>query len=592
MFWKSVVGKLAMTILLLVSFVLFILTILLLEFFESFHVQEAENNMLQAAEKISELVEEYDENSLMLEMVEHVKDPTSKVIVYLEDGSVLPSKTSNPYLEGVNQITPENHERLKRVISNKKVFNEALKLKKDDIEVMVVGLPIKSEMGGIFIYQTLDIIQETKAETTKIIFVAAAIAIILTTFFAFFLSTRITSPLIQMRQAAIGISKGEFDKEVPIVSRDEIGELGAAFNYMGQQLNYHMDALQQEKEQLKSIMDSMADGVITFNRKGEIIIFNPPAERFLQNYYFDKDMEYDHEHLQLPADMMMILDRIIREENEIVYEMDVQGRNFVMIMSPLYDGDMIRGAVAVIRDMTDERQLDKLRKDFIANVSHELRTPIALMQGYSEAIVDDIAGTKEEINELASIILDESLRMGRLVNELLDIGRMEAGHIDLHYSDMDIDIFIDRIYKKFQGVATEKEIELKIEKSIDQKTMYVDIDRIEQVFTNLIDNAMNHTERGGTIELIINTTEDSIQVDVVDTGSGIAEEDLPSIFERFYKADKSRTTQKNKKRGTGLGLAITKHIINAHGGSIAVKSKQGIGTRFTFKIPNKLTFEE
>ncbi len=585
MFWKSVVGKLAITILLLVSFVLFILTILLLEFFEDFHVQEAENKMVQSATKIGVLIEEYNENSLMMEMVEHVKDPTSKVIVYLEDGSVLPSQTTNGLLRNINQITPDHHARLEQVITKKNTFNEVLKLKNEEIEVMVIGLPIASEMGGIFIYQTLDVIQETKAETTKIIFVAAAIAIILTTFFAFFLSTRITSPLIQMREAAIGIAKGEFDKEVPIVSRDEIGELGAAFNYMGKQLHFHMNALEQEKEQLKGIMDSMADGVITLNRKGEIIIFNPPAETFLQDYYFDKDLEFHEENIQLPDDMMMLLDKIIKDENEVIHEMDVQGRNCVMIMTPLYDNSKIRGAVAVIRDMTDERQLDKLRKDFIANVSHELRTPIALMQGYSEAIVDDIASSKEEINELAKIILDESLRMGRLVNELLDIGRMEAGHIELHYVDMDIDLFIDKVNKKFQGVAAEKEISLKVSKQIEQKTMYVDVDRIEQVFTNLIDNAMNHTPRGGTIEIIIHSTSEFIQVDVVDNGTGIDEEDLPAIFERFYKADKSRSIQTNKKRGTGLGLAITKHIVTAHQGTISVKSKRGVGTRFTFKIP-------
>src|SRR5690625_4736826 len=527
-----------------------------------------------------------------MEMTERVKDPTSRVIIYLEDGTIWSSETINNDLVDIESITPEKNSRLLDVVKNGKTFNEKLYLSGGDIEVMVIGVPLEKKSGGIFVYQSLDVINQTKAETTKIIFVAAAIAIILTTIFAFFLSTRITAPLIQMREAAIDLARGEFNKKVPILTNDEIGELAVAFNHMGKQLNYHINALSHEKEQMTSVVNSMADGVITLNRDGEIIVINPPAERFIQDYYFESDIELNSEPIQLPDEIKSILDKIIQDEKEILQEINLQGRDWVMIMTPLYDNSYIRGAVAVIRDMTEERQLDKLRKDFIANVSHELRTPIALMQGYSEAIVDDIAGTKEEINELASIILDESLRMGRLVNELLDIGRMEDGHIDLHYSDMDIDIFIDRIYKKFQGVSTEKEIELKIEKSIDQKTMYVDIDRIEQVFTNLIDNAMNHTERGGTIELIINTTEDSIQVDVVDTGSGIAEEDLPSIFERFYKADKSRTTQKNKKRGTGLGLAITKHIINAHGGSIAVKSKQGIGTRFTFKIPNKLTFEE
>src|SRR5690625_2536208 len=584
MFWRSVVGKLAMTILLLVSFVLFILTILLLVFFEGFHVQEAEKGMLQTASKISMLVEEHDDSSLIMEMTERVKDPTSKVIVYFEDGTIWASQTTNKHLENIESITPENNARLLDVVKNRKSFNE--KLSEDDMEIMVIGTPLEKKAGGIFVYQSLDVINQTKAETTKIIFVAAAIAIILTTIFAFFLSTRITAPLIQMREAAIDLARGEFNKKVPILTNDEIGELAVAFNHMGKQLNYHINALSHEKEQMTSVVNSMADGVITLNRDGEIIVINPPAERFIQDYYFESDIELNSEPIQLPDEIKSILDKIIQDEKEILQEINLQGRDWVMIMTPLYDNSYIRGAVAVIRDMTEERQLDKLRKDFIANVSHELRTPIALMQGYSEAIVDDIASSKEEKNDLAKIIHEESLRMSRLVNELLDIGRMEAGHIELNRSYIDVETFIERIYKKFKGLAEEKKISLIVTENITNKTVYMDGDRIEQVFTNLINNALNHTQTDVTIEIAIQSTEEYFYAEIIDNGSGIPEEDLSFIFERFYKADKSRV-RKTEKRGTGLGLAIAKHIITAHDGIISVKSKVNIGTTFNFKIPQK-----
>src|SRR5699024_1134279 len=243
-------------------------------------------------------------------------------------------------------------------------------------------------------------------------------------------------------------------------------------------------------------------------------------------------------------------------------------------------------AVAVIRDMTEERQLDKLRKDFIANVSHELRTPIALLQGYSEAIVDDIAESKEEKNELAQIIHEESLRMSRLVNELLDIGRMEAGHIELNKETIEVEPFIDRIFRKFTGVSEDTNIKFRLTKCIEKETTELDVDRIEQVFTNLIDNAFNHTREGGQIHVIVHSKPDSLYVEVEDNGSGIPEEDLSFIFERFYKADKSRT-RSDKKKGTGLGLDIAKHIIAAHNGVISVKSKLNEGTTFSFKIPHQ-----
>lgn len=584
MFWRSVVGKLAITILLLVSFVLFILTILLLEFFEGFHVQEAEKAMVQSASKISMLVEEHDEKPLVTEMVEGVKDPTSRVIIYFADGEMWASNTTNQHLNHLDAISPENNPDLMKVVTERAPYNEKMTILEDESEIMVIGTPIPNKNGAIFVFQSLDVINQTKAETTKIIFVAAAIAIVLTTIFAFFLSTRITAPLIRMREVATDLAKGEFNTKVPVLTHDEIGELAIAFNRMGKQLNFHIHALRQEKEQLSGIVNSMADGVITLTREGEIIVINPPAEQFIQDWYFENNLRFEERNFQLPDDLKLILQKVIEDEKEVLQELNLQGRNWVMIMTPLYDHSYIRGAVAVIRDMTEERQLDKLRKDFISNVSHELRTPIALMQGYSEAIVDDIAESKEEKNDLANIIHEESLRMGRLVNELLDIGRMEAGHIELNLETIEVDQYIERIYKKFIGVAEENNIELRLTKEIETNMITIDQDRIEQVFTNLIDNALGHTKSGGYVHIFVRSMDHNFYVEIEDNGSGIPEEDLSFIFERFYKADKSRT-RSNKKKGTGLGLAIAKHIITAHEGIISVKSKVNEGTTFSFKVP-------
>src|SRR5699024_10808383 len=180
--------------------------------------------------------------------------------------------------------------------------------------------------------------------------------------------------------------RGEFNTKVPILTHDEIGELAIAFNRMGRQLKFQINALNQEKEQLSSIVNSMADGIITLTRHGDMIVTNTPSEQFLQDLYLDKNISQESSDEQLPEVLDHLLQKIVSCETEAIYEINLQGRNWVMIMTPLYDNNFVRGAVAVMRDMTEERQLDKLRKDFIANVSHELRTPIALLQGYSEAI--------------------------------------------------------------------------------------------------------------------------------------------------------------------------------------------------------------
>jgi two-component system, OmpR family, sensor histidine kinase ResE len=235
--------------------------------------------------------------------------------------------------------------------------------------------------------------------------------------------------------------------------------------------------------------------------------------------------------------------------------------------------------------MTEERRLDKLRTDFIANVSHELRTPIAMLQGYSEAIIDDIASSEEEKKEIVKVIYDESLRMGRLVNELLDLARMEAGHITLNKEEVNIDQFIDKIIRKFQGLAKDKGIKLSSNKNDDTiGFLMLDPDRIEQVLTNLIDNAIRHTNKQGSVMLNSISQENGILFEISDSGSGIPEEDLPFVFERFYKADKARTRGRS---GTGLGLAIAKNIVDAHQGEISVHSKINEGTTFTFFLPRK-----
>ena len=187
--------------------------------------------------------------------------------------------------------------------------------------------------------------------------------------------------------------------------------------------------------------------------------------------------------------------------------------------------------------MTEERKLDKSSKDFIANVSHELRTPISMFQGYSEAIIDDIASTNEEKKEIAQMIYDESLRMGRLVNELLDLAQMEAGHVQLTLESVAMSEFTERVLRKFQGLAKEKHIKLSLNGKIeDEFEAMIDSDRIEQVLTNLIDNAIRHTDDYGEVKLHLDKSEsEGSNFHVQDTGAGIPEEDLPFVFDDFIK---------------------------------------------------------
>ncbi len=592
MIWRSVVGKLWGTILLLVSVVLFILTVLLMQFFENFIVDNAKKQLSQLEDSLVEIIQSDQRFDEAKDTISSLVDAHSSNIVILSDRTQYSHSSEQTDLSQLPYSLFREDPKLSRVLKNGETVSVQgdFPIQKEDQtehnEILIVGKPVQlsdNEQGAVFIYQSLELIEETNQKAKQIIFLSAGIAIILTTIFAFFLSTRITSPLRRMREAALEVTQGKFDTKVPILTHDEIGELALSFNRMGRNLKNNINALSQEKEQLSSILSSMADGVITFDRKGKILVTNPPAERFIQAWYYEQGME-ERVGEEVPEQINDLFRNVVSLEREQMTEIDLQGRSWVVLMTPLYNQSNVRGAVAVFRDMTEERQHDKLRKDFIANVSHELRTPISMLQGYSEAIIDDIAGTEQEKKDIAQIIYDESLRMGRLVNELLDLARMEAGHVSLKLMEIDVREFFTRVVHKFQGLAREREIDIKLKLPGTAIDIEADADRLEQVMTNLIDNALRHTKKGGTVTVEVTNLPSGLNIEIKDTGSGIPKEDLPFVFERFYKADKARTRGRS---GTGLGLAIVKNIIDAHGGKISVHSKIDEGTTFSFFIPQK-----
>lgn len=581
MIWRSVVGKLWLTILGLLTVVLLILTILLLQFFEQFNISEAENQLTNNAEIIATALQEESSPESSQPLIDQIAGTYNSEVMVFIDGDLWYGSGGGDSL-AASDI--QNSNEFGRVSGEREqvTVHDTFSIDGGEDEIFAVGEPFTTNggrEGEVYVYQSLSVIEETTGETKQIILLSAGIAIILTTVFAFFLSTRITAPLRKMRELALNVLKGDFDSKVPVVSNDEIGQLGNAFNRMRRELSHNLTALNQEKEQLSRILHSMADGVITFDRGGTMVLTNPPADYFIRlNRLEDK-----REASSLPDEVTSLFEKAVETEMEQLDEFEVQGRSFAVLVTPLYGNEDVRGAVAVVRDMTEERRHDKLRKDFIANVSHELRTPISMLRGYSEAIVDDIAATEEDKKEIGRIIYDESLRMGRLVNELLDLARMEAGYLKLEKEEEEVTSFFQRVERKFQGLADESEVQLDLDLHAPEKYAYIDVDRVEQILTNLVHNAIRHTEAGGTITIRA-VNEESLHMEVSDTGSGISKEDLPYVFERFYKADKARTRGKG---GTGLGLAIVKNIVDAHHGAIAAESEPEEGTTFYIDLPNK-----
>ncbi|QAY66195.1 ATP-binding protein [Paenibacillus protaetiae] len=447
---------------------------------------------------------------------------------------------------------------------------------------------------GVFLLRYIDVAFSEPKQVQLLYVVVGIIGFLLSTLLAFFLSTKIQQPLLQLKKAADSISQGNYKMRVEIRSSDEIGELGKTFNRMTDELDRLIHDLSHEKEQLSRILRSMGDAVMSFDADGQIILTNPPGEKLIGRWAevdktWRKEEDGEPNLQEVPAPLRDSFDTVIEEGKEIFEKLQVQNSVWSLMMAPLRSEGVTRGAVAVIRDVTEEHMLDKMRRDLLANISHEIRTPLSMLQGYSEALLDDIPTTPEERNELVQIIYDESLRMGRLVADLLDLTRMEAGHTELHLQSVDLQSVIVRVHRKFLVYAKDREVELRVNLSPEPLTVEeADIDRIEQILTNLLDNAFRYTPPGKSITIaaqpIVQNSSRFIQIKVIDEGKGIPSEDVPYVFERFYKADKARKREATG-GGTGLGLAIVQNLVQLHRGRIQVESTVGAGTTFTLLLP-------
>ncbi|CAH0118708.1 ATP-binding protein [Paenibacillus sp. CECT 9249] len=446
---------------------------------------------------------------------------------------------------------------------------------------------------GVYLLNYIDFHYSNAPGIKKMFIYTGISGFLLTTFFAFFLFYKITQPLRSIKKAADLIRNGNYEAHVATRSTDEIGELAKTFNHMAGELKITIQDLNHEKEHLSSVLRSMTDAVITFDAEGQMISANPPGEAILQtwnviDWHESQENDVRKPAMQVPEPMYALFRTVLEQGRDISTKVHVKQEVWSVSLAPLHSLNAVRGVVAVLRNVTEEVRMEKLRKDFLANVSHEIRTPLSMLQGYSEALLDDIAATPEERREMVQVIYDESLRMGRLVKDLLDLARMEAGHMEMKHDKVDVEQLLTRVYRKFTVLAKERDIMLHYDRRAEDLTlMAADEDRLEQVLTNLLDNAFRHTSGGVQIRMTADRETTSsgpvIVLKVSDEGQGIPSEDLPFIFERFYKADKAR--KRELSGGTGLGLAIVRNIVEAHNGTISVDSTVGKGTTFTVKLP-------
>ena len=576
---NSVVIKLWLTILFIVTTVLILLSAALITFIQYYYTQQTENAIREDASRISHLVEQAENKTLAIQHSQQLIDGSGGVIIMANKSSSLNqsnSETKNKMLEAIH-----NNAQFQQVFSKGKSTTQNITISNNgnSHSYILLGYPMKaqdnanSKYSAVFIYQDLKSIEDTNNAITIIILITAIIFIAISTVFAFFLSNRITKPLRQLRTQALNISKGDYSKQTSVSTKDEIGELSHTFNHMSSEIQENIEALSTQKNIRDSLINSMIEGVLGLNDKREVILSNKMADDITKS-------------LSAPVykDIEKQIEKTFVSKNTEFQEYEINNKYYVIIMSYIerIQQDGRSGLVVIIRDMTNEHNIDQMKKDFIANVSHELRTPISLLQGYTESIVDGIVTEPDEIRDSLSIVLDETKRLNRLVNELLNVARMDAEGLTVNKEKQPSKPLLNKMQMKYKQQAQDLELDMSLAPEMTDELWDYDADRIDQVLTNLIDNATRYTQPGDSIT-ITSSSDDTYQtLYISDTGSGISPEHLELVFDRFYKVEASRT---RGKQGTGLGLFICKMIIEEHGGSIQVESEVNKGTTFIIKLP-------
>lgn len=411
-------------------------------------------------------------------------------------------------------------------------------------------------------------------------------ALIFSAFLAFisaWLVIRLLSgSLVEITGVARRFAAGDLSSRIPVRSSGEIGELSATLNAMADELGRRVRDAELRRLELEAAFSNMAEAVVVTDGAGVIARMNPRARALLlapggASGARLMDMPGGPE---LSAAALKALASGLPVSSETLCG-SVPGIVLSVTASPIREQGIIGGCVVVARDITAERRLEAMRRDFVANVSHELRTPLTAIKGYVETLLDGALEDKEHAREFLGVIGEHAKRLDNIVADLLKLSRLESGASLLEKSEIELKTLADGILAGFPARFLSGPVKVS-NLLAPGLTARADRARLEQVFINLLDNAVKFTPQGGSVEISAQDLRDSVKVLVRDNGSGIPAEHLPRLFERFYRVDKARSRELG---GTGLGLSIVRHIVELHGGSVGVESAEGKGSTFWFTVP-------
>ncbi len=449
-------------------------------------------------------------------------------------------------------------------------------------KIIFAGAPILDEEGvvrsGVILAQPVTELSSLSRMVGYMLVFVVSISLLLSVILAMQLSKMLVSPIKRITLAARRMENGVYAEKITQLPADEIGELGHALNSMSGRLLEVIGNLRRERDRLGMIISGMSEGLFSVDNRWHI---NHANTAFLELAELD-----DASRLLDGAPRFDPLVAMLRrcmntgEAETMEWENPSHRVIQVTVTARRDDAGAITGVVCLMRDVSEAQRVEQLRRDYVANVSHELRTPLTGIRGMVEPLIDGCYDTEEERLECYRIIWKETMRLEKLVGEMLDMSRLQDGRVQVELEPLELPGILEAAVRGMKPIAEEAGVELSVSTDGTKLACLGNEDRITQVLVILIDNALSFTPRGGSVTVFARDGGEEVLVGVRDTGCGIEPKDLPLIFERFYKVDKSRMGTE----GTGLGLSIAKLLTQLMGGDIAVKSEVGVGSEFTFTL--------
>ena len=584
---KSVQLKLVAIHIIVVLIVMISSGIFILWKMEIYEYTKVKDDLKDATSGMMTIIQKYNDEDIVQALQNHLQESTKfyksrdmQVFILDKTGKYLSTQVQTPSIEGRN-----NSSAVVAAISGEEEFEIYKETGREGTlqEVVAFAKPIKEGKNVeviIYIRMTTDAVKKALNEERMIIIIAICIALIITSFIGYVFATTVTEPIKALTKRAKQMARGDLHQRIEVKSNDELGQLTKSFNYMAFELNKTLADINSEKNKLESVFAHMKDGLIVFNDTGQIIHANLAAYHILEYNYLGDDFYYLFEKLKIDINFHEIFNI---GRNEIKRnEVNINGKYINIIFTNyLNENQKPEGVILILQDITEQKKLDDMRKEFVANVSHELRTPLTTVKSYVETLIDTGFEEKQMVVNFLETINSETDRMTLLVQDLLELSRFDNQQIKFKIEKSNIVEIVKRVTEQYKMHAKNKKQKLTMREY--NKEIILDIDplRIIQVLNNILSNAIKYSTENDYIYIYIEEDEENVKVVVKDTGMGIPKEDLPRLFERFYRVDKARSRAMG---GTGLGLAIAKQIMEYHKGDILIESTYGKGTKVTLNF--------